>query len=153
MFQSLTQALGPWIWFLVGFLLLTAEIFVPGVYLIWLGLAGLTTGLLSLALWLFGLWSWQIQILVFAALSLSYVFAARRYLKSEAERSDEPLLNNREASLIGRTATLGEPIVDGYGRIKLDDSIWRVGGLDAPIGTRVIVTGANAQVLRVTSIE
>lgn len=153
MFQSLNDTLGPWAWVIFGLVVLAAEIFLPGVYLMWFGLAAITTGLISLGLWAESFWQWQIQLLVFGFLSLAYVLIARRYLKSGAQISDQPLLNNREGSLIGRTATLSEAIVEGYGRIKLDDSIWRVEGQDAPIGTRVVVTGANAQILRVEPIS
>jgi membrane protein implicated in regulation of membrane protease activity len=53
--------------------------------------------------------------------------------------SDEPLLNRRREQLIGRTATLTEPISDGRGRIHLGDTIWSVSGPDLPAGTRVRV--------------
>lgn len=146
------ETLGPWSWVIVGLILLTAEIFLPGVYLFWFGLAAVTTGVISLGIWEMGFWIWQIQGICFAALSLVFVLLARRYLKSNADTSDEPLLNNREASLIGRIATLSEAITNGYGRVKLDDSTWRVEGDDAPIGTRVVIIGANAQILRVEPV-
>ena len=46
--------------------------------------------------------------------------------------------------MIGRTATLTEPITEGRGRIKLGDTMWRVTGPDLPAGTQVRVTGADA---------
>ena len=153
MLQSITQTLGPWAWIIFGLLLLIVEIFLPGVYFIWFGLAAATTGILSLIFWEQAFWAWQLQGICFALLSLIYVLLARRYFKSAGEASDEPLLNNREASLIGRTATLTEAITNGYGRVKLDDSTWRVTGEDAPLGSRVLITGADAQVLRVEPVE
>jgi membrane protein implicated in regulation of membrane protease activity len=56
--------------------------------------------------------------------------------------TDQPLLNQRERQLVGRTATLEEPIVEGRGRIRLGDTLWRVSGPDLPAGTRVRVTAA-----------
>jgi membrane protein implicated in regulation of membrane protease activity len=44
--------------------------------------------------------------------------------------------------MIGRTATLAEPISNGRGRIRLGDTLWRVSGPDLPAGAQVRVTGA-----------
>ncbi|HMM65109.1 MAG TPA: NfeD family protein, partial [Mesorhizobium sp.] len=52
--------------------------------------------------------------------------------------------------LIGRTATLAEPIREGRGRIQLGDTLWRVSGPDLPAGTRVRVTGASDTELELT---
>jgi membrane protein implicated in regulation of membrane protease activity len=152
MLQNLSQTLGPWGWAILGLILLSAEIFLPGVYLVWFGLAGITLGIISLALWDFSFWTWHFQLIAFAVLSLAYVVVARRTLKSSNNASDEPNLNNREASLIGRTAVLSEPIIEGRGRIKLDDTWWRIEGADAPIGARVEVISAAAQLLHVRLI-
>ena len=149
MIQTFFLSLGPWAWIIIGLALLGAETVLPGVYLIWFGAAGLTTGLLSLTLWDQPLWTWQLQGLIFALFSIAYVLLARRYLKSGNGLTDQPLLNKREASLIGRTLTLTEAISDGFGRVKIDDSIWRVTGPDLEAGSRVIVTGANGQILKV----
>ena len=54
--------------------------------------------------------------------------------------TDQPLLNRRGEQMIGRTATLMEPIRDGRGRIQLGDTLWKVQGPDLPPGTRVRVT-------------
>lgn len=153
MLQNLAQTLGPWGWAVFGLVLLSAEIFLPGVYLIWFGLAGISLGVVSLLLWDVPIWTWQLQILVFAILSLVYVLLARRYLKSNSNTSDEPNLNRREASLVGRTATLVEAVSEGRGRIKLDDTWWRIEGPDAPAGTRVEVISADAQLLHVRVVN
>jgi membrane protein implicated in regulation of membrane protease activity len=47
---------------------------------------------------------------------------------------------------------LTEPIVEGSGRVAIDDSIWQVRGPDAPAGTRVVVTGADGSVLTVKGV-
>lgn len=52
--------------------------------------------------------------------------------------------------MIGRTATLAEPIREGRGRIQLGDTLWRVSGPDLPAGTRVKVTGAAETDLELT---
>ena len=47
---------------------------------------------------------------------------------------------------------LGAPIVDGRGRLKVDDTVWLVEGPDLPAGTRVEVTGVDNTLLRVTQL-
>ncbi|MFC3164028.1 NfeD family protein [Ciceribacter thiooxidans] len=144
MLMRLISELGPWSWWLFGFLLLAAELALPGVFLVWIGAAALLTGLLSILLWTMGFWVWQLQFLVFAVLAVAATFAGRRFLSSGAQITDEPLLNQRGASLVGRTATLAEPIVEGRGRIRLDDTYWSVMGPDLPAGTRVkVVSGTG----------
>ena len=48
----------------------------------------------------------------------------------------------RGVQMIGRTATLTEPISNSRGRIRLGDTLWRVSGPDLPAGAQVRVTGA-----------
>jgi len=42
------------------------------------------------------------------------------------------------------------PIVDGRGRVRVDDTVWLVEGPDLPAGARVQVTGVANTLLRVT---
>ena len=71
------------------------------------------------------------------------VIAGRRYFAARRSSSDQPLLNERAGRLVGQAYVLAEPIVDGHGRIRIDDSNWRVTGPDLPSGTRVRVTGSR----------
>jgi membrane protein implicated in regulation of membrane protease activity len=141
--------LGPWSWWVLGMLLLAAELLMPGVFLVWIGLAAIATGALSLLLWDLSIWSWQVQALVFAAAAVVFTLAGRRHFGRADIGSDQPLLNQRGASLVGRTATLAEPIREGRGRIRLDDTIWIVSGPDLPTGTQVRVTASNGRDLTV----
>lgn len=144
MIASIVAELGPWNWMLLGFVLLILEIFAPGVFMLWIGIAALLTGTLSLQLWDWAPWTWQVQVLVFLVLALASAYVGKRIVRSNGDHSDQPLLNRRGAQMIGRTATLTEPIREGRGRIKLGDTTWRVTGPDLPAGTRVRVTGADA---------
>ncbi len=144
MLARMVTELGPWVWWILGLVLLAAELALPGVFLVWIGIAALATGILSLALWEASYWTWQLQVLVFAALAILATFLGRRYLAgTDNNASDEPLLNQRTASLVGRTATLQEPIVNGRGRIRLDDTFWSVKGPDLPVGATVEVVEAG----------
>lgn len=143
MIASLAAELGPWTWWIIGLVFLALEIMAPGVFLLWVGLAALAIGAVSFALWDFAAWSWQIQLLLFAILSVVFAIIGRRISSSSAE-SDQPMLNRRVEGLVGRTATLEEPISNGVGRIRLDDTTWIVQGPDLPAGTRVRIVAAQA---------
>ncbi|HTO34025.1 MAG TPA: NfeD family protein [Pararhizobium sp.] len=151
MIERIVLELGPWSWWVLGLVLLAAEVVAPGVFLVWIGIAAILTGVASLLLWETGFWVWQLQLVFFAALAIAAVFVGRRLLARSGNVSDEPLLNQRGASLIGRTAMLEKPIAEGRGRIRLDDTTWTVDGPDLPEGTRVKVIGANGGRLTVES--
>lgn len=146
--QTLTGALtGSWGWFVIGALLLVAEIFVPGAFLIWFGLAAIATGVLALGLDI----GWQGEVLCFAVLALATVLAGRRLAPKPGEHSDRPFLNRRAESYVGRVFTLDEPILGGVGRVRIDDTVWRVEGPDLEAGRDVRVAAADGPTLRVVA--
>ncbi|MDP9836154.1 membrane protein implicated in regulation of membrane protease activity [Neorhizobium huautlense] len=146
---ELWNSFGPWSWWIVGLILLALELVVPGFFLIWIGAAAVVLGALSLALWNTSFWGWHVQLLLFATLSIAFALAGRRFYSGSGTKTDEPWLNRRGESLVGRTATLAEPILEGRGRIKLDDTTWTVMGPDMPTGTRVKVTASSGRDLTV----
>ena len=132
--------LGAWNWLVVGVVLMALELLAPGVFLMWLGLAALLTGLLSFAVSP----SWQMQILMFALFAAAAVPLWRRVARSsKAASSSNPFLNKRADALVGRVFTLEKPIVDGSGTVRIDDTIWRVTGPDAPAGSKVRIVHAG----------
>ena len=142
---ELLSKLGTWNWLILGVVLMGIEAFAPGVFMLWLGLAALIVGLLS-----FGIaWSWQTQVLVFAVLSIAMVPLWRNFSRRNAKPTDKPFLNKRAAGLVGRVFTLEKPIVDGTGTVKVDDTVWRVSGPDAPAGRRVKIVSADGASLQV----
>lgn len=142
---DLLSKLGTWNWLIIGVVLMGIETFAPGVFMLWLGLAALIVGVLSFSI----AWSWQMQIIVFAALAIAMVPLWRYYSGRNAKPTDKPFLNKRAEGLIGRVFTLEKPIVDGVGTVKIDDTVWRVSGPDAPSGSRVRIVEADGASLRV----
>lgn len=138
---------GSWGWFVIGGLLLVAEIFAPGTFLIWFGVAAIATGLIALGLDL----GWQSEVVAFAALALVAVLTGRRLAPKPGEHSDRPFLNRRAESYVGRVFTLDEPIVGGVGRVRIDDTVWRVEGPDLEAGRDVRVAAADGPTLRVVA--
>ncbi len=147
--EALAGNLGPWGWWILGLVLLVAELAAPGVFLIWIGMAAIVVGALSLAFWTGEWWTWQVQLLVFGLLSIVFAIGGRRIYAGSSSHTDEPLLNKRSESLIGRTAVLAEPIAEGRGRIRLDDTWWPIIGPDLPQGARVRVVEAHGRDLKV----
>jgi membrane protein implicated in regulation of membrane protease activity len=149
MILTLIKDAGPWAWWILGIVLLVAEIVVPGNFLVWVGIAGLLTGLLSDIFWETSWWVWEVQWLVFAALSALSLWLGRQWVRRGRGSTDEPTLNDRGASLIGRTADLIDPIHNGRGRAKIGDTIWMVTGPDLPAGSRVKVVASLGSDLKV----
>ncbi|TPI21631.1 MULTISPECIES: NfeD family protein [unclassified Mesorhizobium] len=150
MIDRIVSELGPWNWMVLGFVLLVMEIVAPGVFMLWIGIAALIIGAVSLAIWDAAFWTWQVQVLAFLVLAVVSAYVGRQIAFSRQGSGDQPLLNRRGAQMVGRTATLAEPIKNGRGRIRLGDTLWRVSGPDLPVGAQVRVTGAADTDLELT---
>ena len=135
-----------WHWWALGLALVVVEMVAPGVFFLWLGIAA---GLVGFMVLVAPDLSWQTQVLSFAVLSVLSVAAGRWLLKRHPIHSDEPRLNRRGEQYVGRVFTLEQPIVNGQGKIRVDDSTWKVEGADCVNGTRVRVVGVDGVVLRV----
>jgi inner membrane protein len=130
----------PWTWFILAGILLIGELLSPGVFLIWLAGAAALTGLVDVMLGL----SWQNEVVVFAVLSALLVLASWSWVKNHrSPKTDQPHLNLRHGAYVGRVYVLEKPIVNGSGKIKIEDSLWDVDGPDLPAGARVKVTGVH----------
>lgn len=143
------RELGAWSWIILGLVLLVLEVLAPGIFFLWLGAAALVVGAVGLIVADAGFWLWQWQVVAFLVLSIILTYVGRSLVARTSTVSDEPLLNNRVAQLIGRTATLEQPIANGVGKVRLGDTLWRVSGPDLPAGTTVRVRGGNSDTLDV----
>jgi membrane protein implicated in regulation of membrane protease activity len=141
-------AYGPWSWIVAGLILLALELVVPGGFLLWMGVAGLVTGGLAL----FQPIDWPLQWLIFGVLSLVAITLWLRWQRGRKAPSDSPFLNRRADRFTGQESVLDEPIVDGFGRLVLDDTVWRISGPNLPAGQRVRITGNSGTVLTVEPV-
>jgi len=135
-----------WHWLIAAVVLVVLEVFSPGVFFLWLGVAAAVVGGI---LWLMPELSWQTQFVMFAVLSVVSIIVARVVLIRRPIETDEPTLNRRGEQYVGRVLVLTEAIENGVGKVRVDDTQWRVNGVDSPAGTRVRVTGVDGTVLRV----
>lgn len=141
--------LGQWAWFVLAGILLLLELVSPGVFFLWLAIAAALTGLVDT---LYAL-PWQVELLLFAALSVVSVIAGRKFYAVKAtEPEDNPYLNRRQMGYIGRSFTLAHPVVNGRGKLTIEDTVWEVEGPDMAAGTRVTVTAVKDMNLVVTPL-
>ncbi|HVY56744.1 MAG TPA: NfeD family protein [Xanthobacteraceae bacterium] len=141
-------SLGTWNWFILGGLLLVAELTAPGAFLLWLGLAALLVGIISR----FVDWSWQAQLVAFAVFAIAAIPLWRRLARKVERPSDQPFLNRRAESFVGEVFTLEKPIVAGVGTVGIGDTVWQVRGPDTPAGSRVRIASVDGPVLRVERV-
>jgi membrane protein implicated in regulation of membrane protease activity len=133
-------------WIAAGLVLLVCEIIAPGVFLMWLGLAGIGTGLALLAAPL----SFGMQSALFSALALLAIGVAL-WLRRGAKRAP---VNTLDAGLVGRRAH-ALAFEGREGRVRLGDSDWpaRLAGGPAPApGEALDVTGVDGTTLLVRGI-
>lgn len=137
---------GIWGWLALGFGLIAVEMLVlPGGFPLWVGIAALAMAGVTA---LFAL-PWQGELVVFGLLALIACIIAWKlhYRAGRVDAADG--MHDRIEQLVGREFTLDEAIEDGAGRVRIDDTSWRVTGPKLPAGTRVRVTGADGATLAV----
>lgn len=139
-----------WHWWILAGILLILELLAPTAFFLWLGISA---GMMGLLLMVMGGMSLEVQLVLFAVFAVISTILWRRFRDRNPLPSDQPTLNRRGAQYIGRTFTLKEAIVNGVGKIEVDDSSWRVTGPDQPEGTRVQVIGLDGVVFRVQPVD
>jgi membrane protein implicated in regulation of membrane protease activity len=139
---------GPWAWIVVGLVLLALELVAPGGFLLWMGISGIVTGLVVL-FWAIG---WPLQWLIFGVMSLVSIALWVRWTRSRPTPTDRPHLNQRAEQFIGQEVVLEQAIEQGFGRVALGDTVWRVTGVDLPAGQRVRIVGYDGAVLKVEAV-
>jgi membrane protein implicated in regulation of membrane protease activity len=133
-----------WTWWIVAAVLLIAELVLPGVFLMWLGIAAAAVGLINFLVPM----AWQFEILLFGVLSVLIIAVANPWLKRrQAAESDQPNLNRRMFDYVGRRFVLEEPIRQGRGKLRIEDTYWEVIGPELPKGAWVKVTGVEGSKL------
>lgn len=138
-----------WHWWILAGVLLIIELTVPAFFFLWLGMAAAAMGLVVLVFPGLGL---ETQLVLFAILCIVAIVAWRRYREISVPDSDQPNLNRRGRQYIGREFTLAQPIINGLGKVVVDDSTWRIKGPDLPAGTSVRVRDVDGAMFLVERI-
>lgn len=131
------------IWILCGLALLGAEILLPGVFLLWIGLAAIGTGLALMAV----PFSFGATVTIFIVLLAAGIATA---LKLRGARKPQTRLNMPDSGLVGRVGTLidANPVAP---RVRIGDSDWaarlpREAG-EIAVGSRIRVDGVDGNTL------
>ncbi len=134
-----------WLWMIGGVILLIAEIIAPGFFLLWIGAAAIITGVFAVLLGI-GIVG---QLALFALYSAIAVYVANRWYIGRPVASEDPMLNDRSARLVGRSVTVVEAVDQHSGRVRVGDSDWSARGGPAQPGEHVRVTGVDGNCLTV----
>lgn len=145
--QQFLPFLGGWTWWVIAGIFLLIELMLPGVFFMWLGLAAALIGLIDI----FADLSWQVELALFAVFSVLLVLFVRPRVKfTEGETNN---LNRRMYDYVGRSYVLDEPIVNGRGKVRIDDTLWTVSGTDRGKGEWVKVTAVDGTRLIVEAVS
>lgn len=139
--------LGAWFWLIAAVLLFILEAILPGVFLLWFGLAAAVVGIVAVNVEMPLLW----QLVLFGVTAVASVVAARTWLRYGEPVTDPGSLNIRGQQYVGQVFVLETAIANGRGRMRVGDTLWSVQGPDLPAGTRVRVSGADGIILIVTA--
>ena len=132
-------------WLVIGLALCAVETLAPGAFFIWFGAAAALVGVVDYVVPMY----LRTQLMLFGALVAALVVVGSRVYGSFGAEPG-PLPQSRAHAMIGERFFLDEPIVRGYGRIRVGDSSWRVAGADCPAGAEVrVVAVENGALLRV----
>ncbi|MCL6327541.1 NfeD family protein [Pectobacterium polaris] len=139
-----------WFWLSLGGLLLAAEMLGASGYSLWSGLSAVLVGLLT---WVMPL-GWPLQGTTFAILTIVTALLWWYWLRKRTLSRPQSMLNQRGQQLVGLRATLTDPVINGFGRVNIGDSSWRVKSeQDLPVGTQVEVIAIDGITLHVRPIE
>ena len=138
-----------WLWWSGGVILLAGEMVIPGVYLLWIGLAALVTGVFA---WLFPGLEFDGHGLIFAALGTASIYIGHRFFYGKRGPEPEMPVNMRGHQHVGKIYIVAEPIENGRGHVSVGDSRWLAEGPDAAVGEKVRVISVEGTILRVEAV-
>ncbi|NNE93398.1 MAG: NfeD family protein [Verrucomicrobiales bacterium] len=139
------------IWFLVGIGLILAELAVPGVILVFFGVAALIVSLLD---WI-GIDSLAAQLWIFSILSLALLIFARRFVKSWFVGSESSEASDLDEEFVGKTVTVTNEITPGgFGKVELKGAQWQATSTTTlPVGSLAEVTKRDGLLLHVAQLD
>ena len=114
---------GVWAWLSIGVLLMIAELFVPGVFIMWFGfgaiLTGLITGLVSDLSVAMQLWTFVVMSVISLGLG---IFVYGKIFGPMKEKGNETRTGAQR--LVGKTFIVSEAIQNGKGKVIVGDTVW-----------------------------
>jgi membrane protein implicated in regulation of membrane protease activity len=137
-------------WLAAALVLGIAELVIPGVFAVFLGIAAAITGVAVLAL---GELPVTAQIASFAVWSAVTVLIGKRWYVDYPVATSDALLNDRAGRMIGETVTVETAILHGTGRVHIGDGSWPARGADAAVGDCVRIVAVENGVVVVERLD
>ncbi len=133
-----------WLWLILAALLAIAEIaIVPGVFFIFIALAAIAIGTLTLFVDI----NPAMQFVLFGIFSVISVYSGRYFYGRQQHVGSSPNLNDRAAQMAGQTVTVVQAISADAGRVRVGDSEWPARGPNIAVGRKArIVNVINGYV-------
>lgn len=139
-----------WHWWVLAVVLLAVEILAPGFFFLWMAIAAFVTGLSAYVMPFLSLGG---QVTIFSGVAIVTILSVQYVILKKSKGQQPVLLNQRGAQYLGRIVNLYEPIENGQGKIKVDDSIWKVYGKDCGIKSRVKIMALKGTAFEVEKVE
>ena len=144
---------GFWSWLSIGVLLMIAELFVPGTFIMWFGFGAVLTGLI---VGIFGIVSLTMQLLIFviaSVISLGIgIFVYDKVFGPNKEKGNRTRTGAQR--FIGKTYIVSETIQNGKGKVAVGDTVWLARSKrKIAKGTEVVVIGVDGTQLLVEEKE
>ena len=136
-----------WTWWIIAVVLIILEVSAPGTFFLWMGVSA---GIVGTTLLLFPELAWELQLTLFATLSIVTIVLSRRYLQTN--KGSDSKLSQRGNRYIGRTVTVAEAITNGIGKVQIEDTLWRARGADAAVGEQVKIVAIEGATFEVEDI-
>jgi len=137
-----------WVWWAAGTLLVVLEVFVSGTFLLWMGVSAGVVGAIA---YFAPNMPWEIQLVLFAVFSLSSIFLSRKYL--QRNKNEQSSLSARGEHYRGMVVAVEDAIVNGIGKVRVEDTVWRAQGPDTASGGRVKIIGVSGATFRVEKLH
>jgi membrane protein implicated in regulation of membrane protease activity len=139
--------LTPALWIAAGLVLAALEMVVPGLVIIWFGVAAVVTGIMG-----FFVHNTYIQVGVFVVLSTLMILFSQRIARRITHPEPEAVGSNRMVGASGRVVRAIAP--PELGRVKVSGEEWRASAKCAiAVGAAVKVTGVEGTRLLVEPAE
>lgn len=144
--MELFDQIHAWHWFVLAVILVVLELATTTGFVLGIAFAALAlSGILLIAPGM----AWDWQFLIFGVLSVVLTLFYRAYFRPDNDASENPLLNDRAAQMLGKSFVLNVDL-DGTGADMIGDTRWALrtaGRLER--GSRVRVVGVEGMVLSV----
>lgn len=142
---SLFDAVVYWHWLALAGVFVALEIFMPGVFLIFLGITAAAVGVLLLII---PELDWRLQLVVFAGVGVTLIFLGRKVYGRMSKAEDHTALNRRGDRFVGQSYPLSGAMIGGRGRVRAGDTDWLArAASDAPDAA------PDGAMMRVVSVE